>query len=319
MGAVPATPENIARAAEVLRGGGVVAFPTETVYGLGANALDPQAVARIFEIKQRPAFDPLIVHIANSDMLEDVVADFTPLMLRLSARFWPGPLTLIARRAPGIPAIVTAGLDTVAVRMPAHPVAIEVIERANVPVAAPSANPFGYVSPTRAAHVERSLGDAIDLILDGGPTEHGIESTILALEPVPRILRYGAIPSEEIERIAGPLVAATRSNAVPEAPGNLPQHYAPRVPVRIVDFANVPAAGRSDAAALAFGAEPEGYAAVRNLSPSSNLREAAAALFDALQELERLGITRIDAPEFPHHGLGLAIADRLGRASVHRA
>ena len=178
---VAPTEANLIRAAEVIRQGGLVAFPTETVYGLGANALNAEAVARIFEAKQRPSFDPLIVHVEGRAMLSRVVREIPAQAEPLMARFWPGPLTLVLPKSDFVPGIVTSGLPTVAVRMPDHPIALELISRAGVPIAAPSANPFGYLSPTRAEHVERMLGDKVDLILDGGPTAFGVESTILLL------------------------------------------------------------------------------------------------------------------------------------------
>lgn len=203
MAVVPTTPREIEQAARVIREGGLVAFPTETVYGLGANALDASAVARIFEAKRRPSFDPLIVHVADRAMLLRVAREVPPQVEPLMEKFWPGPLTLVLPKAEAVPGIVTSGLPTVAVRMPAHPVALELIRQAGLPIAAPSANPFGYLSPTRAEHVERMLGEAVDLILDGGPTLYGVESTILLLAEKPVVLRHGAIPVEELESILG--------------------------------------------------------------------------------------------------------------------
>jgi L-threonylcarbamoyladenylate synthase len=312
---VPADEAGLARAAQILQAGGIVAFPTETVYGLGAVAFDANAVARVFEAKARPAFDPLIVHVAGAEQLEAVAAELTALMLKLTARFWPGPLTIVVRKTAAVPAIVTAGLDTVAIRMPAHPVARELIRRTGKPLAAPSANPFGRTSPTRAAHVAELLGERVDLILDGGPAEHGLESTIVTLDPEPAILRHGAIAQEEIERITGPLAAATHAPDRPQAPGQLSRHYAPGVPLRVIEFARVPAAERARAGALAFGETPAGYASVRNLSPSGDVREAAVNLFAALHELGREPIERIDAAPVPDAGLGRAILDRLRRAA----
>lgn len=316
MPVVPATTEQLDRAAALLRGGAVVAFPTETVYGLGANAFDAHAVARIFEIKARPAFDPLIVHISGNDMLERVAEDVPANARALMERFWPGPLTIVLRKRPQIPELVTAGLGTVAVRMPAHPVARALIERAAIPLAAPSANPFGYLSPTRAEHVARMLGERVDLIVDGGPTEHGVESTIVMIEPRPTLLRHGAIPVDAIEAVIGRLERELPDEHKPLAPGRLPQHYAPHTPVRIVDApALVPQAERADAALLAFRTPVPGYRAVRVLSESGDLREAAAHLFDYLHELDRLGTARIDAEQVPLEGVGIAIRDRLQRAA----
>ncbi len=305
---------DIARAARHLIEGGVVAFPTETVYGLGAHAFDATAVARVFEIKGRPSFDPLIVHVNDAEMLESVAGELSAQAFRLTAQFWPGPLTLVLPKSDALPSIVTAGLPTVAVRMPAHPAARELIERAGVPIAAPSANPFGYVSPTRAEHVERMLGDRVDLIVDGGPTEFGLESTIVRLSPEPEILRYGAIEAEAIERITGPL-RRPAADAIGASPGLASHHYAPRVPLRIVGFETVPDGERAGAGALAFGGEPSGYARVVNLSAGGSLREAAARLFDALYELDAADLTRVDAAPLPEEGLGRAIMDRLRRAS----
>ena len=312
---VPATSEQLDRAVALLRGGAVVAFPTETVYGLGANAFDARAVARIFEIKARPAFDPLIVHISDDDMLERVAEDVPQNARVLMERFWPGPLTIVLRKGPQIPELVTAGLSNVAVRMPAHPIARALIQRAALPLAAPSANPFGYLSPTRAEHVARMLGEHVDLIVDGGPTEHGVESTIVMIEPRPALLRHGAIPIDDIEAVIGPLERELTDEHKPLAPGRLPQHYAPHTPVRVISVpANVPERERADAVLLAFRAPVPGYRAVRVLSESGDLREAAARLFDYLHELDRVGAARIDAEQVPSQGVGIAIMDRLQRA-----
>ena len=310
------TPENLDHAAALLCSGGVVAFPTETVYGLGADAFDATAVARIFEIKARPTFDPLIVHIADATMLERVARDISPLARRLMARFWPGPLTLVLRKQPQVPGLVTAGLPTVAVRMPSHPIARALIERTGRPLAAPSANPFGYLSPTRAEHVDRLLGDAVDAILDGGATDLGIESTIVLLDPEPTLLRHGAIPVEEIEALTGRLARVLSAESAPLSPGALPQHYAPRTPIRIVDLESVDPRERERAGALAFTAPVDGYALLRVLSVSGDLREAAAHLFGFLHELDSAGLRRIDAQPLPDAGLGAAIMDRLRRAAA---
>jgi L-threonylcarbamoyladenylate synthase len=314
---VPATPEHLDRAAALLRAGAVIAFPTETVYGLGANAFDSRAVARVFEIKARPAFDPLIVHIADDAMLDAVVSNVPSVARRLIERFWPGPLTIVLEKESRVCDLVTSGLPTVAVRMPDHPVARELIKRAGTPLAAPSANPFGYLSPTRAEHVARMLDERVDLIVDGGPTRHGVESTIVMLEPQPMVLRYGAIPVEDVEAITGPLAHEVFDEIKPLAPGRLPQHYAPSLPIRIVDPASVPRNERLDAALLAFREAVDGYRVACVLSPRGDLREAAAHFFDYLHELDRSGAARIDAEPVPEEGIGIAIMDRLRRAS-HR-
>ncbi len=315
MARIPATPENIERAAAAIRAGDLVAFPTETVYGLGANAFDPQAVAKIFEAKRRPTFDPLIVHVLDLDGLAQVVAEIPPPARKLAQAFWPGPLTIVLERSERIPGIVTSGLPTVAVRIPAHAVARDLLACAGVPIAAPSANPFGFLSPTRAIHVERWIGDAAAIILDAGRTEHGVESTIVQIVPELAILRYGAIEAERIEDVLGPIARRIESSSHPVAPGQLPMHYAPRTPLRIVHGADVPWEERSGAAYVAFANDAHGYATTRVLSRSGDLREAAGRLFDVLHELDALGLARIDVEPVPEHGLGLAIMDRLRRAS----
>lgn len=311
----PATPESIARAVALLRSGGVVALPTETVYGLGALVWDAPAVARIFEIKRRPAFDPLIVHVADREALERVAARVPKVAEALIARFWPGPLTIVLPKRPRVPGLVTAGLSTVAVRMPSHPVARALLRGLGEPLAAPSANAFGGLSPTRAAHVAEALGADVDLILDAGATHYGIESTIVALEPAPVLLRPGAVAAEEIEAEIGPLARGARPGPA-SAPGQLPVHYAPRTPLRIVEPEEVPPSERAAAGALAFHEPFEGYASVRVLSRRRDLREAAAAFFEALHELDALGLDRIDAQPMEERGLGLAMMDRLRRAAA---
>jgi L-threonylcarbamoyladenylate synthase len=311
---LPVNEANLARAAEVLRAGGTVAFPTETVYGLGAIAFDPAAVARIFEIKRRPSFDPLIVHVAGRAMLEEVVSGVPPVAKALIEAFWPGPLTLVLAKSLAIGDLVTAGSSKVAVRMPSHWVARALLERVGAPLAAPSANPFGALSPTRAEHVAARLGDRVDLILDGGPAEHGIESTIVALEPWPMLLRPGAIPVEEIEAIAGALDRAPEAAAI--VPGRLPQHYSPATPLRLIDPALVAPSDRRGAASLALRDTFGGYDISRALSNDGDLRVAAARFFETLHELDATGVARIDAQPFPESGLGLAIMDRLRRAAA---
>jgi L-threonylcarbamoyladenylate synthase len=314
---VPATPENLLRAATLLRDGGVVAFPTETVYGLGANAFDESAIARVFEIKQRPAFDPLIVHVLDEAMLSRVVRDVPASARALAERFWPGPLTMVLEKAPQVPDLATAGLPTVGVRMPAHRVTRELLERAGVPLAAPSANPFGYISPTKAEHVARMLGERVDFIVDAGPAEHGLESTIVLLEPEPILLRPGAIDPDEIERAIGRRLARKRSDpSAPLAPGGLASHYAPRTPVRLIRPADVPREERMGSGAITFSVGAEGYTRAEVLSPKGDLREAAARLFAVLHELDAVGLKRIDVEPIAEEGLGVAIMDRLRRASA---
>lgn len=299
-----------------MRSGAVVAFPTETVYGLGASAFDATAVARIFEIKGRPTFDPLIVHVLDDAMLHDVAASVPEKARTLMDALWPGPLTLVLPKAERVPDLVTSGLQTVAVRMPAHPVARALLAAAGVPLAAPSANPFGYLSPTRAEHVQAMLGERVDMIVDGGPAEYGIESTIVLLAPLPVLLRAGAIPVEAIEALIGPIARQISDAMQPLAPGRLPHHYAPRTPIRVVPIESVPIVERRGSALLAFRDPKPGYTAMRILSRDGDMREAAAHLFTHLHELDDLGLARIDAEPVPEAGIGVAIMDRLLRASA---
>jgi L-threonylcarbamoyladenylate synthase len=312
-----AGPASIARAAAVIKRGGVVAFPTETVYGLGADGLDPRACARIFEIKGRPRFDPLILHECSAARARKLFSRVPAAARRLMDRFWPGPLTLVLPKAAAVPDIVTAGLRTVAVRVPADRRALALIKAAGRPVAAPSANRFGRLSPTTAAHVRRQLGSGPDLILDGGRTSIGVESTIITFQGGrPVLLRPGGLPLEEIERTAGPSAAAAGKGKKPLAPGCLRKHYAPRARLRIVEQGARLKPSRR-AAYLAFNRRPAaGWAAVKVLSRSGDLREAAANLFKSLHQLEGSGAARIYAEKVPPHGLGRAIMDRLRRASA---
>ena len=314
-------PQSIRFAAEIIRGGGLVAFPTETVYGLGANALNPDAVARIFEVKQRPSFDPLIVHIATRASLDRLVETISLGDHRLMDVFWPGPLTLVLPKREIVPDIVTAGLSTVAIRMPAHPVAQALIREAGVPIAAPSANPFGYVSPTCAQHVLDGLGDHVDLILDGGPCQIGVESTIVSMVGTwTELLRPGSVTLAELREVIGPVVRAAASQTV-VAPGQLPRHYATRTPVTILAAQGVRPVvhGHERAGLLAMsplGQADERFCAIEVLSAAGDLREAARHLFAALRRLDTLGLDRLYAEPCDEQGLGLAIMDRLRRCAV---
>jgi len=308
----------LADAAAVLQRGGLVAFPTETVYGLGADAFNPRAVARIFEVKARPSFDPLIVHLAEAASLDWVAVADDPRAIDLAARFWPGPLTLVLKRRPELPDIVTSGLDTVGVRVPAHPAARALIAAAGTPLAAPSANPFGYVSPTTAAHVAELLGDAVDLVLDGGPCRVGLESTILSLAGEPVILRPGGLPKEALEEALGMALPLAGSSERPLAPGQLERHYATRTPLVVLP-------ARAEAAPLDQGrvgllaqrpTRAAGFAAVEVLAPDGALSTAAARLFAALRRLDGMGLDRILAEPCEETGLGYAIMDRLRRAAA---
>ena len=316
MPVVPATQEAIRHAAEALARGEIVAFPTETVYGLGANALDARAVARVFAAKERPRFNPLIVHVPSLAEAETyaVVNDSARL---LAQAFWPGPLSLVLRKRPacGIADLVSAGLDTIALRAPAHPVAQALLEAVQLPIAAPSANRSGRISPTTAAHVEAELDGRPAMILDGGPCPLGIESTVVAvLGDAPALLRPGALAREAIELVLGAPLAAATANHRGASPGQLETHYAPNTALRL-GAASVAA----DEALLAFGgAVPAGARATINLSPSGSLEEAAAKLFAALRDIDRSGATAIAVMPIPAQGLGEAINDRLQRAANRR-
>ncbi len=313
--------EDLRQAARMLQSGGVVAFPTETVYGLGANALDATAVARVFEIKGRPRFDPLIVHVSSITQTGRVVREWPEAAMMLTRRFWPGPLTLVLPKADQIPEIVTSGLPTVALRMPAHPRALAMIAAASLPVAAPSANRFGRISPTRAEHVRQQFGEDVGLVLEGGPCRVGIESTIVSLtEHVPTLLRAGGTPVEDIESVVGPVRRQITAPSRPTSPGQYPRHYAPRTPLVFCEAgASVPVMPRAGLLTLRPSSTSGRYAAVEVLSPRGNLQEAAANLFEALHRLDALELDVIVAAALPDAGLGLAINDRLRRAAYRPA
>ena len=308
---------SIADAARLIREGELVAFPTETVYGLGGDATNERAVAKIFEAKGRPQFNPLISHVLDAGEARRLV-QWNDAADKLAARFWPGPLTLVLPRAKNSPIalLATAGLDTAAIRAPAHPMAQALIRAVGRPIAAPSANRSGAVSPTRAEHVAQSLGDRVKLILDGGPCEVGLESTVLDLTTSPpTLLRPGGATREAIEAVIGPVAlshAVPSGDAAHKSPGQLASHYAPVRPVRL-NATSVTA----DEGLLAFGPQPPaGANQVLNLSVSGDLTEAAANLFAQLRALDRPGIARIAVMPIPQAGLGLAINDRLRRAAA---
>ncbi|WP_025619037.1 L-threonylcarbamoyladenylate synthase [Salinispora cortesiana] len=307
-----------AEAAAILRAGGLVALPTETVYGLGANALDAPAVARIFAAKARPSFDPLISHLAEAAELEKLVGTVPAAVAVLAERFWPGPLTLIVDRPSVIPPIVTSGLETMAVRVPDHAATRELIAAAGVPVAAPSANRFGQLSPTRAEHVVAGLGAAVDVVLDGGPTRCGIESTIVdARGDRPVVLRLGALPVESLQEAVGPVLVRPGSSGQPVAPGTLAAHYAPRTRLRLATDVEPSDGGAARRGFLGFRGAPVGdWAAVEVLSSRGDLTEAAARLFDALHRLDGAGVDEILVEPVPEVGVGRAINDRLRRAAA---
>lgn len=309
---------DIEQAAALLRSCEIVAIPTETVYGLAANAFDPEAVLKIFQAKQRPAFDPLIVHIGERAAIDRIVGDRPPGAEALMDAFWPGPLTLVLPKQPVVPDIVTSGLDTVGVRMPAHPLTRELLEQLDFPLAAPSANPFGYVSPTTAQHVADQLGERIPYILDGGPSSVGVESTIVGWEQDRWVLyRAGGVPVEAIEQVVG-RVAPGSKPVLPVAPGMLESHYAPRKPVHVGNVdALLPEHADRRVAVISLSTS---YAAYRNevLSPQGDLAEAARHLFAVLRDLDASDADVILAEVFPDVGLGRAINDRLRRAAAVR-
>ncbi len=312
-----ATPQNIAKAAAAIRIGEIVALPTETVYGLGADATNAAAVVKIFAAKRRPQFNPLIVHVTSITAAKDI-AEFTTAAHSLAQVFWPGPMTLVLPLKPNsrIPAITVAGLATIAMRMPSHPVARQLIDVAGCPIAAPSANISGRVSPTTAEHVTADFGDKVAIVLDAGPAPHGLESTIIdATGETPAILRYGSVTEEQIEAVAGPIKdVALKETAKPAAPGQLTSHYAPECAVRL-DATHI----EPGEALLAFGPNTPCHDGLTiNLSPKGDLVEAAARLFAALRSLDAAGPCRIAVMPIPDHGIGAAINDRLKRAAAPR-
>ena len=307
--------DDVAFAAELLRAGAIVAIPTETVYGLAANAFDEAAVLKVFEAKQRPSFDPLIVHIGKREDVHRVVKELPPGAEALMDAFWPGPLTLVLPKQSAVPDLVTSGLDTVGVRMPAHPLAFELLRTLDFPLAAPSANPFGYVSPTTAQHVADQLGERIPYILDGGPCSVGVESTIVGWEDDRWVLyRPGGIAVERIEEVIG-RVDVAQKKVLPAAPGMLESHYAPRKPVHVGEVKTLLQQHASERTGIISFRERYGAHRCEVLSPNGDLSEAARQLFSALRTLDASDCDVILAERFPQEGLGAAINDRLRRAS----
>lgn len=315
---------NIAQAAHLLAQGGIVAIPTETVYGLAGNAFMPSALARIFAAKGRPTFDPLIVHVADFEDLPRVVAHWPEGARRLANAFWPGPLTLVLPKHSDIPDLATSGLSTVGVRMPAHPMAREIIRQAGVPLAAPSANLFQKISPTTAQHVRDQLSEVIDGVVDGGACSIGLESTIVGFRgETPILYRPGAITPEMLAEIVGTVERHTptshpgepETEAAQPAPGLLERHYSPSTPLFL---GIIPEKIPEQTGLLAFGNIPEralDCTAIVNLSPQGDPTEAAAALYAALRQLDALGLDQIFASPLPEIGLGMAVNDRLRRAA----
>ncbi|MBA4130330.1 MAG: threonylcarbamoyl-AMP synthase [Hyphomicrobium sp.] len=313
---VAASDTSIADAGRVIREGGLVAFPTETVYGLGADATNGEAVAAIFAAKGRPSFNPLIVHVP--DLAAAVALGvFSDEARALAVQFWPGPLTLVVKRRAGCPVadLATAGLDTVALRVPDHSVAQQVLRAAGRPLAAPSANWSGHVSPTLARHVDEDLGDRVAMILDGGATVHGVESTVVdASGDGLALLRPGSVTADDIARVLGhPIARGAAVADAPVSPGQLASHYAPKARLRLEA-----AAARDGEALLAFGRAAPSTGFVINLSPSGDLAEAAAHLFSALRAFDAAGSREVAVMPIPEAGLGVAINDRLCRAAAPR-
>jgi len=337
---LPVSPESLNMAAKVLRSGGIVAFPTETVYGLGADAYNSAALVKVFEAKGRPRFDPLIIHIADARMLEDTTdlslinEETRRKLFLLTENFWPGPLSLVLPKSAKIPGIATAGLSTAAIRFPAHEAAQKLISLSGGAVAAPSANPFGALSPTRAQHVRSTLGEKVDIILDGGPALIGVESTVLDMTGGGiKILRHGGTPKEAIEKLIGPVKDASFAQEDASgglaSPGLLKSHYAPQTPLSVFsreDIARLSLPFKEDAVYLFFDDSSRDTwlaeynlahnAAVRTLSPSGNVSEAAACLFETLYELDIHRFSHIFAQLAPQQGLGAAINDRLRRSDA---
>lgn len=304
--------ERIKQAVAILKNGGLVAFPTETVYGLGADATNDKATASIYEKKGRPSFNPLIAHVDNADMAEKYVK-ITPLAKKLMNAFWPGPLTLVLKRKPkcAVSLLASAGLDTLAVRCPNNPIALQLIHDFGKPIVAPSANKSGRISPTTAGHILQDYGADAPFILDGGPCQVGVESTVLLCDDDKvAVLRYGGLAIEQVEDLIGPVIRPERDEDAPHSPGQMKSHYAPHLPLRM----NAIEAFEGEAL-LGFGYAPN---AVLNLSESEDLTEAAANLFSMMHQLDNSKYSGIAVMPVPMQGLGLAINDRLKRASYPR-
>jgi L-threonylcarbamoyladenylate synthase len=308
-----ASPEDIAAAAQALREGKLVAFPTETVYGLGADATNDAAVARVYAAKRRPSFNPLIAHVPDS-AAAFALGQFGPEAKALAQAFWPGPLSIVVPRGASCPVslLASAGLDSIAIRVPSHPVALDLLKAVGRPVVAPSANPSGKISPTTAEHVRRHLKDRLAMVLDGGRCKVGVESSVVSfMDGAPKLLRQGGIPRTEIEKVLGHAIAVESHSARPHAPGQLMSHYAPHAELRL--NAEAPREGE---AYLGFG--PLHAHGPWTLSARGDLVEAAASLFRLLHEIDATGAARIAVAPVPHHGLGEAINDRLLRAAAPR-
>lgn len=309
----------IKKAAKLLQNGDVVAIPTETVYGLAANAFDDKAVIQIFQIKNRPLFNPLIVHIKSIEYLNTIATNIPPIAYKLAKQFWPGPLTLVLEKKANVSNVVTSGKSTVGVRIPSHPIALALLKELDFPLAAPSANPFGYISPTTSEHVKSQLGDKIPYILEGGPCERGIESTIIGFENNnPVLYRVGAISNEEIEKCIGKLAVKNTASASPQAPGMINKHYSPKTKFIVSD--NIDEAILENlhlnVGFLLFKNENQSLPLEKfvELSSTKDLTEAASNLYAAMHQLDVLHFDVIYAEKLPEKELGITINDRLYRA-----
>lgn len=311
---------DIHRAVELLREGQLVAIPTETVYGLGGNALDQIAVAEIFRVKERPFFDPLIIHVSDVQDISAFTLDFPDLLRQVADAFMPGPVTLLLDRNDKIPDLITSGLPQVAIRVPSHPITRELLSQLSFPVAAPSANPFGYISPTCAQHVEDQLGAKVPYILDGGDCSVGLESTIVGIEKGHLVVyRKGGIAVERLREIDKDIVVRTHSDSNPSAPGMLKSHYAPSCPMRIIDqFSLIPEDDYNEIGVISFSEAVSGVPEHQQciLSPSRDFNEAARNLFKGMRRLDGLDLRMIYVNLLPEEDLGIAINDRLRRAAV---
>ncbi len=308
---------NIKRAVEALEAGELVAFPTETVYGLGADGLNETAVAKIFEAKKRPNFNPLILHVSSLEMLNSISSYSTEKIKLLAEKFWPGPLTLILKKKEIIPYLVTSGLETVAVRMPNNKIALELINKLGRPIAAPSANSFSKLSPTKAEHVEKQLGDKVSIILDGGSCEVGVESTIIEVtEESQTLLRPGGISKEDIEKVIGKLSDTKLNTTAPNSPGQLEVHYAPNVPIKFYNEELLKSFSNLKLGGIFFNEVKHDnlFEVTKVLSKKKDFREAASNLFSFLHEMESLNLDWIIVEPVAQEGLGIAIMDRLTKA-----
>ena len=313
---------DIGKAKSELEAGKLVAIPTETVYGLAGNAFDPGAIAQVFKVKERPSFDPLIVHTYSLSQVNELVEDIPGTASKLAKKFWPGPITLLLKKKPIIPDLATSGMDTVAVRIPDQPLTLQLLKHLDFPLVAPSANPFGYISPTTAKHVDDQLGDKINYILDGGACEVGLESTIIGFvgqEP-PTIYRLGGMSREQIEKVIGKVEVMPHSSSDPKAPGMLKSHYAPRIPITLGNIKAMldQAPDKNRVGVISFQSIFDEVPKTNQimLAPGGQLDAAAKRLFSALREMDLKDIDIILTEPVPTHGLGLAINDRLKRAAA---